>query len=477
MNTINEFNSFDTLDELLKRLADALIDKSIFKWKMPEDFDLLLESMMRLSDDQNILFGVAGLGRVEAVLKKPVFNRDKANQFLLVPPDFTILKEGDDRLYAALFIKRLSPDWIIPWAQHNIWAESSAEKVRLVFQDIVVDDASSFETTLLDMGKAGLDYAKSNQLTETKVAARFLRVLKGLRSCCKARNIDCDIAVGKSIDTFVGLPFSHFTTSETQLNTRKNLVPEIVGLLLDLVGQRFSLAIECEHYAVIKRIRKWCSQEIWREISKNNAIIEKLSDTIAEALLILARQNIADGELLKRLEESTCSHQRFNQICERIAKSGELDKSISAWFMDGGQFHKSKKTISSEVEVSVKGESVELGDLLLSIHQGKISLQLVKNALDDLELFDPSLVPPIRDLANHWSIVTQIAENISSKRSINLVGSLGDKVRVDRKLYDVVDNNVVSQYYGVVVRPAIVISSGNKPQVIKKGVVKIIEDQ
>lgn len=477
MNTINEFNSFNTLDELLKCLANALIDKSIFRWKVPEDFNLLLESMIKLSVDQNTLLVVAGLGRVEAVMKKPVFNLDIAKKLLPGAPDFTTLKEADDRLYAAQFIKRLSPSWAIPWAMSSVWAENSAEKVRLVLLDIVVEGVSSFEVMLVDMGKLGLEYAKINELTEKKVAARFLRVLKALRISCKNNNINCDIAVGKSIDAFVGLPFSHFTASQTQLNIRKNLVSEIVGLLLDLVGQRFALAMEGEHYFVVKRMRKWCDIETWGEISKNNKVVQKLSDTIAEALSILARQDIADGELLKCLKESTSSDQQFNQLCEHIANSGHIDKSISRWFMNGGKIHISKSTISSEEEVSSKDESTKLGDLLLSAHQGRISLELVKDSLDDLELFDPSLVPAVRDFSNHWAILTDILENITSKRSISLVGTLGSKVRVDRKLFEMVNDAVADQGYGIVVRPAVTISTHNKTKVIKKGIVKLIEGQ
>jgi hypothetical protein len=282
--------------------------------------------------------------------------------------------------------------------------------------------------------------------------------------------------VGKSIDTFIGVPFSHFTASQKKPNIRKQLVPEVVGLLLDLIGQRFSLAIEYEHYTVLKRIRMWCDDVVWSEISQSNPVIEKLCYTIAEALLILARQNIADGELLKRLKESTKSDQHYIQLCGRIAASGHLDKSISEWLMAGGQFQRSKKTISSEEAVISKGEMADLGDLLLSIHQGKVSIQIANNALGDLELFDPSLVPVIKDLANHWVIVAEITEKITSKRSINLVGMLGRKVGFDRKFFDAADDSNQGQRYGNVVRPAIVMSSASKTKVIKKGIVKPIED-
>jgi hypothetical protein len=472
MTMVTQLASYAALDDLLVSLTKALVDKSVFKWKAPEDFDALYDSLVRLAGDDKLRV-VATLGRVEAAIKKPVFDLTKASDLFTSSPELASLKDGDDRYYAALFIKRLSPEWFFQWAMINAWSEGSAEKVRLVFIEALLAMSPGFERLLDELGKAGLAYVKANEMSETKIVSRFFRVMKSLRIACQTNDIILDIGVGKAIDKFAGAPFSHFSGRQIKLNARQSLVPEIVELLLDLVGQRFSLAIEADHYAALRRVRKWCDDEAWLAISKKHPVMDKLSATIAEALLILARQNITDGELLKRLEDSVVGRQNFISQCQSIAASGHLDASVAAWLMAGGEHQPAKKTISSETEVAAKGDAADVGALLQGLREGRVAIGQIEAALDDLELFDPRLVPTIKNLVNQWTILDQVGEKIASRRSIRLVGELGRQVDIDHKLFDVVDETDINQRYGLVVRPAIVIVTNGKTKVIKKGVVRI----
>ncbi len=475
MNMINELESIESFDVLVQSVTKALIDKSVFKWKIPEDFDALLAALVRLGSDENTLRLLALLGRAEAAVKKDLFDLEQASDLLFASPDLSVLKDGDDRYYAAQIVKRFDPKSIYPWAVANVWAEPGAEKARLVFLEILLGKAANFEIMLADLGKAGQEYVKDNSLRESKAVARTLRVIKTLRAACQSRDINCSIMVGESVDAFIGAPFSHFTIKQTNAGARKNLVPAVAGLLLDLIGQRFSLAIEAEHYTALKRLRKWCNDEVLRELWLKNPAIEKLSNTIAEALVILARQDITDGELLNRLRDSVYSEYRFKSYCQSIAETGKLDESIAAWLMAGGERQQFKKTISSNDDVAVKIESDYIGEMLLQAEQGQSAVSMAEGALDDLELFDPSLIPVIKDITHHWAIVREIAAKMAGNRSIKLIGESEEIVEIDRKLFELVEEASVSQRYGIVVRSAVVASIGGKTQAMKKGIVNIVE--
>jgi hypothetical protein len=476
MNMISELNSFVSFNELVENLTKALIDKSMFKWKSPQDFNLLYEALVNLANEEQTLEVIVTLGRVEATLKKPLFNLDKASGLLAVEPDLATLKEGDDRYYAARFIKRLGPSWIDLWAFKNVWSESGGEKARLVFVETIFDNGTSLETILAGLGTAGQSYVKTNKLNEQKVVARSLRVLKAFRVVCQARELSCVLELGKAVDTFMGAPFSHFTPSKIKPNARKNLVPEVIELLLDLIGQRFSLAIVSEHYTVLERLRKWCSAEVWLDLSNRNPALKKLSNTISEALVILARQGITDGELLRRLRDSVESNNQFNIHCQQIAETPHLDESITAWLMAGGERQQVKKTISSEGVVSAKGEATDLGDLLLRVQQGQVAVKVAEETLDELELFDPSLIPIIKDLVNHWARVSEVTDKLARKRRVKLLGGLGETIDIDRKLFDVVEEGEINNRRGTVVRSAVIESANGRSQVIKKGIVKAKEE-
>jgi hypothetical protein len=474
MSLIQELQSFESFESLSAGLTKALVDKTVFKWTIPEDFNAFAIRMTELAFDDNKLRVIATLGRIEAAIKKPLFDVDYVVHLLADAPDLQQLKEGDDRYYAALLIKRLSPYWVFSWAMQNAWAEPATEKGRLVFLEILFEHADDFATMLTELGKEGQCFFKAKELNESKVAARSLRVIKSIRSLCQQNNIDCDLTVGIAINGFIGSLFSHFTSVQVKANARSSLVPEVVGLLLDLVGQRFSLAIEYEYYSALKRIRNWCEDEVWRDICSKQKVMPKLSNTIAEALLILSRQNITDGELLIRLKESVGSEPQFAEHCRRIAEARHLDDSISEWLMAGGKKKSTKKTISSNQEVSIRGEAIDVGDLLLRVYEGTASFNAVNSSLDDLELFDPSLIPVINDVSNQWKIVSGLADSLANKRCVSLVGKSGQTVDVNRKLFEVAKGTGFDQRYGVVVRPAVVIVVDGKTQVIKKGVVKTV---
>ena len=475
MISIGELEASESFEELVENLGKALGDKSVFKWEFPEDFHALYASLIRLASEDDHIRVVSFLGRVEALIKKPVFDLKAAKILVLSAPELAMLKDGDERYYAVLFCQRLSPQWLYEWAVINAWSESSAEKVRLVLVEVIVEIAADFEAVLENLGAAGLAYAKDNTMNEPKITTRFLRVLKSVRSVCQATDIICDLGVGKAIDKFVGAPFSHLNANETKLNARENLVPEVVGLLLDLVGQRFSLAIEAEHYIALKRARRWCDDSGWRSVADKHAVMDKLSNTIAEAVLILARQNITDGELLKRLKESVVGEQNYLLLCQQIADRGHLEDSVARWLRSGGDRQHDKKTISSETTLATKGESADVGELLQRLQEGQSTVNVLETAIDDLELFDPTLVPRVQDIANHWDIVSQIAEKLAKRHSVKLLGVPGEILDIDRKLFDVADETNVSQRKGTVVRSAIITSLDGKTRVIKKGVVRAKE--
>jgi hypothetical protein len=198
---------------------------------------------------------------------------------------------------------------------------------------------------------------------------------------------------------------------------------------------------------------------------------------LEEAVLILARQNIQDGDLLARLKESLADEVAFHRCCEFISSDGHIDQSTRTWLLAGGSEPRTKKRISSEYEVTDLGISREIGDLLLTLQQGEKSLGVMKDALTDLELFDPELAPIVQDFINHWNLFDQLAGKVARQIKVELVGSPGQNLDVDRKLFEVVNEGNTAQRRGLLLRPAVVLITDGKTRIIKKGVVKPQEDR
>lgn len=472
MNIVAALDGIASFEELKKSLDKALKDKSIYKWKKPQDFNMLFMALEKLASKEQSLDIIAILGRVETVLKQALFDSVKVRGLLVEAPDLTVLKDGDDRYYAAKLIKRLGQSWINLWAMEHVWSEPGSEKTRLVLMETIFENADSLDVIINELGKVGQIYIKVNKLNEKKSVARSLRVIRTLREVCKTSDFSCENEIGQAVDTFMAVQFTHLTQDQIKANARKDIVPEVLGLLLDLIAHKFSLAIASEQYTVLKRLRIWCDDEVWLKLSNKHPVFKKLSNTICEAVLVMGRQGIPDGELLKSLKENLVSKDLFKIQCQQIAKDPLLDDTITKWLKAGGERQQTKKTISSEGAFAAKVESNDLGDLLLRIQQGELVIKRAEGALDDLELFDPGLIPVIKDMANHWAIVGEISERLASKRRIKLLGEPGDVINIDRKLFDVIEEDEVNHPGGIVVRPAVIESASNRPKVIKKGIVK-----
>lgn len=465
-------DSYATYTALSDAILSAINDKSVLKWRSPHDFKLLYEELEKKAANHQKLHLISTLGRLEAILKKPVFDPAKVRVLLSERPNFDCLTKGDDRYYAALFIRRLSPDWVESWALSAAWQEPDSEKVRFVAVDIIIEKATSLDSALSQLGIEGLRYIKAEKLDEPKATAKVVRVTKVVRAVCNSRIVNCSAGVGSAIDSFAGAPFSHFFRDDIKLNVRKSLIPEIIGLLLDLISQRFSLATGADYYVVLKRVRKWCDQDNWQKLSKKYPSLERLSNSISEALLILARQGVTDQRLILCLKASVDDVDCFKDYCRKIAADIYIEDAIAAWFIAGGSHPKIRKTISAEDDLVAKVEAEDVGELLLRVQQLREALELAEQALVDIELFDPSLARVIKGLVNHCAMMEDVSSKIAAKRSVKLSGGLGEEVDIDRKLYEVIEEGGIPNRKGVVIRSAVIYSAKGGRKVIKKGVLK-----
>ena len=154
-----------------------------------------------------------------------------------------------------------------------------------------------------------------------------------------------------------------------------------------------------------------------------------------------------------------------------------IDAEIAGLLKTGGEAKKDKKKISADTELSTRSLNNELGDLLLRLAQSKPALLTVKEAANDIALLDPQLAESIFDISNHWNIVERIVYSIADKQNISLVGRIGEKIEVNRRLFDMARDGQANYRFGKVVRPAIVINTKEgKSQVAKKGIVKEFEE-
>ena len=476
MVSITDLAMLDTLDKVDELVRVAIADKSIFKWNIPNDTDVLFSKIIELSDKSNILSLFALAGRVEETLKQPVFKAEKLVNDIPVLLNLADAESKDDRYHAAQFISRLAPSGLYQWALNHLWAEVNSEKSRMVFLNIILSEKATFTQILFDIGDAGNIYAKTGTLNESQLTSRCIRVVKALISGFAIRSLEFDLTLGLAVDYLISKPFSSLTKDQIRVNARKTLIPQVASLLLLLIEHRFSIALETNLYTILGRMRMWCDDNIWRNLVLKSASLSKLSDTIGEVITVSVKQGIIDDELLNYYKNSVATKHQFRSNCQRIALLENIAKDPADWLKSEGEKKQNRKRISSDLEILASLEADELAELLVEIEYGMVSVKQVKKALPDVEIFDASLVPVVKSIINRWSIVKDISTRLGDRESLKLIGKIGEVEEVNLKVFEMSEQRKDKWRRGTIVRPAIVKLSGNKKQIIRRGIMKGLED-
>ena len=127
------------------------------------------------------------------------------------------------------------------------------------------------------------------------------------------------------------------------------------------------------------------------------------------------------------------------------------------------------------MELTATIEANELAEMLVEVEYGLAQVKLLDTALPDLEIFDPSLVPVVKNTVSRWDMIKDIAKRLADRESLKLIGEIGGVEEVNLKVFEMT-NKIVGEYRrGIIIRPAIVKLAGNKKQIIMKGIMKGLE--
>jgi hypothetical protein len=475
MFSITDLDELDTFQKVEEFARVAIADKSIFKWDIPNDTDLLFSKLFELSDESTLLSLLALAGRMEETFDQFLFKTENLVNDIPVLEDLDSLKSTDDRYYVVKLISRLRPSWLYPWALKRLWAEVSGEKLRVSYLNIVLSEQISLSQILSDIGDAGNTYAKVHKLNESQITIRCIKVVKALISGFSSRSLEIELTIGLAVDSLIRKPFSSLKKSQIKVNTRNKLISHVASLLLVLIEGRFSLAMEANLYTILGKMRTWCDDNSWRNLVLDNAPLKKLSDIIGEAISVAVRRGTTDDELLNYYQNSVATKHHFIDNCQRIALLENITKDAADWLKSEGKKKQNRKIIRSDSEVKSAIQSNQLADLLINLEYGLAKMKLLDAAVSDIEVFDPSLVPVLKSTVSQWSVIKEITHRLAELQSLKLVGEVDKVEAVDLKLFEMAESMVGECHYGTVTRPAIVKFEDNSNKVIMKGILKGIK--
>lgn len=452
---------------LVERALSKVVDTDDFR----RGFDSLVSEAHDASSAETTLAAIAQLVRLAqahpplsesvAAAISPVLERPL--------PALTLLASGPDRAYIAKALSGCREDWVAGYAANAIAEEATAEKTRTEFMQLLFDNTSSVESVLARL----IDALESVKIDTEKPAEslyrRVTRILGAFRTVLATSRLSSGSSPGKALARLVTLQLARYGGNVSS-DVARDLVAEVIRTTHQLVRSRFALATDSDTYAALKQVKTGLAPQAWPRGTEEDR--ELVAETIQEAMLLLAKQEITSQPLRYLLELVTDIPTSDRALARMAEKNPELSESVRAWLArrpttteadDGGAVKRQDQLDSDPL----------VAECLLARRQLLRTQSGVRNELlAALEIYDPGLAASFRQFVTGVSRVTDEIDALAKARNLMLLGTAGDEMAFARKYFDVLDGP--PREHMTVERPAVVrrAADGSPGAVVVKGVMK-----
>jgi hypothetical protein len=252
-----------------------------------------------------------------------------------------------------------------------------------------------------------------------------------------------------------------------------NLAREIILCTYDLVRTHFSLATDADTYLALKAARRLFAGGNWPEALKQD--LERVANSILEALLLLAKQGLTAQNLVEHLEIVVSHRLRADALLRELADTHpELDESVRAWLRKAKipQGTAIRETVAASQELRT---DPSLAQAILDagrVAEGVSALR--SQVIPSLSLYDPALVSTLESHAVRAEALVEIITNIARQRRLGVTGVIGQAMDFTPKYFEAIGGVAGTQVR--VVRPAVVRlgDDGQLGEVVMKGLVESV---
>lgn len=460
-------------------ITDLLTDRVLQKIAKTNEFAAGVAALVSIMRDSagtdhgnDRLAALVQLSRISQSAKTIAADiRKQVSPLLADPlPPVQTLKEADDRGYVAKACNWTTASWVLDYAIEGLVTEDTGETVRAEFVRLVFQRAASLSDIFLKTKLAVTSLRFDTESPADSMAGRLGRILGALRAEIVTSLLPIGESPGERLSELVRHPLSGLgapAKDERQLN----LAREIIFCTYDLVRTHFSLATDADTYLALKAARRLFAGSNWPEVLKQD--LERVANSILEALLLLAKQGLTAQSLVEHLEIVVSHRLRADALLRELADAHpELDESVRAWL------RKAKippRTVIRETVVASQELRTDPSLAQAILDAGRVAegvSALRSQVIPSLSLYDPTLVSTLESHAIRAEALVEIITNIARQRRLGVSGVIGQTVEFTPKYFEAIGGIAGTQVR--VVRPAIVRlgEDGQPGEVVLKGLVE-----
>lgn len=439
--------------------------------------DLLFGDLGKNDKPDLRLPAAANIGRIWSVIQsiRPDLSRRIGKQSITELPELSDLESVDDRFYVALFLKCVDDDWVSAYQARAAVLEDAGEKVRSALVAGLLERSPTITHALQVTTEAVSLYKPTTQNPGVSRGKKLVRLCRAFRAALLETELPAGEEVGKRLASFFNDTFGAERRPEST-NVAVETAEECAQLVHTLVRSRLTLVAETDVYAAMKIPRRWLSRVDWRAFARKSNGIKSLAEDIEDALVLLARQGIADGSLAKELSEILGSRDDATSRMAHISETHpELSPDVREWFRNGGKVvEQHKLEYAEESQQLAADQHIALLYIESSLLRELVS-GIAEDVVSELHILDPKNAKFVEQVVKGSAHILERIVSLAQARRMQLVENRGEMADFDQARHEVVGGNVLGIRKVRIVRPSVdrIGTSGRVETVMKALVEKV----
>ncbi len=456
---IDEINNLATLEEVYLTLCSNLDDPIYIKTLSDTLVAKIVEKLMTFSQVE----GNARIIYLSIKLSKVIKQNIDIDMSAFKTLSFNQDTNEEIKFNIIYKIKGCEEKWFVDYALDNIWCISNSEKMTRLLIDIVCKKANTL-TEMIPIVFKGFDDGKSKEdlvVTHSKVLkAVFVLFGKG------------EVALGEmvhaSINELIFKPYYNENILKLNSKSKKVLLKYSLKILRLIINTKPSIINEVRTYTPVVKMAGWFAEDVWRKYIKVDKDLIGFIELIIEIAMQHVLRNEDASDYFELLNDISNTKADYQILCGEIIKKYNLSDSHAKVVLSRGGVLAPKRKISSDDALSQRKMENLVSEVLVSMSMSDSKVFSLKDALDDVAIFDPALECVFRDLISTFEVISFGIDSLADRLSLRIKKGLGETDSFDSKFYESLD----SVDFGVVIRPACFCDAGGGKRVVKKGMLK-----
>jgi hypothetical protein len=216
------------------------------------------------------------------------------------------------------------------------------------------------------------------------------------------------------------------------------VVDSVLSLLSTLLRTRFSLAATTETYKAVAQLKSWHKTQGWPKSSKQSR--ERLAQTLREAITLRAQMGKPSRELLAVLIQLVGDRRPVERQLLVIAEEPGISTEVQDWLRAGGVSPPKRFSSPAAAEAGLRDTDALIATALIRADRLR---RLVDEAPAHVGSTSGSSGNSVKQTINFARAMANDVVALSGRRSMILIGSVGDVVAGEPKRHKSFDGRLI----------------------------------